>query len=86
MLMKNMILGGIRQGCATATLTFLFSGLDFAGTIGLNGCLSFQNESENVNSILQVCEFYFGDNGSWDGFIMLKVDSDGEAGILTENL
>jgi len=42
--MERIILGGISQGCATAILTLLSSGLDFGGFIGWCSWLPFQKE------------------------------------------
>lgn len=40
--LKNIILGGISQGCATAIFTLLSSGLSLGGFVGLSSWLPFQ--------------------------------------------
>lgn len=41
---NNIILGGISQGCATAIVTLLFSGLGVGAFIGMCGWLPFQSQ------------------------------------------
>jgi len=46
--LDRIILGGISQGCATAILTLLSSGIDLGGFIGWCSWLPFQKEIENI--------------------------------------
>lgn len=46
--LERIILGGISQGCATAILTLLSSGMDLGGFIGWCGWLPFQKAIENL--------------------------------------
>ncbi|TVY54647.1 Acyl-protein thioesterase 1 [Lachnellula cervina] len=46
--LDRIILGGISQGCATAILTLMCSGLDLGGFIGLSSWLPFQKKIETL--------------------------------------
>ncbi|PMD37271.1 alpha/beta-hydrolase, partial [Hyaloscypha variabilis F] len=48
--MESIILGGISQGCATAILTLLSSGLGLGGYIGWCGWLPFQSSIEELDN------------------------------------
>ena len=46
--LRNIVLGGISQGCATAIFALLSSGLELGGFVGLCSWLPFQEEIEAI--------------------------------------
>lgn len=48
--LERIILGGLSQGCATAILTLLYSGLNLGGFIGWCGWLPYQKSIEELNA------------------------------------
>lgn len=58
--LQNIILGGISQGCATAIMTLLSTGIMLGGFIGLSGWLPFQEHITSISKYLDespiICE------------------------------